>query len=121
MPSAIEPEAIMRSRRLRRNATEGEKRLWSELRDFRRLYGVHVRRQAPIGNYIVDFAVHEKRLVIEVDGEHHELPDRMRRDAGRDAWLASQGYRVVRLRTGELVDNFGGCVEEILRSAGLFR
>lgn len=99
--------------------TDGERRLWAELREFRRLYGIHVRRQAPIGPYVVDFAVHERRLIIEVDGEHHFTSEGLRRDRIRDDWLATLGYRVVRINTGELSDSFDGCVEDILRELGL--
>ncbi|MBE7217702.1 MAG: DUF559 domain-containing protein [Caulobacteraceae bacterium] len=72
--------------------TLGERKLWAVLRRT----DLHVRRQAPIGRYIADFAIHGVGLVIEVDGPHHDLPDRAIRDAERDAWLALQGYRVLR-------------------------
>jgi very-short-patch-repair endonuclease len=119
VPSAIKPLAISRARKLRRNMTDGERRLWSELREFRRLYGVHVRKQAPIGPYVADFVIHEHCLVIEVDGEHHLTPVGIARDRIRDEWFASQGYRVIRLNTGELSDSFEGCVVEILYELGL--
>jgi very-short-patch-repair endonuclease len=99
--------------------TDGERRLWSELRQFRRWYGIHVRKQAPIGPYVVDFVVQEHRLMIEVDGEHHFTAGGLARDARRDAWLAGVGYRVLRFNTGELVDAFDGCIEEILGVLGL--
>lgn len=99
--------------------TEGEKRLWSELKEFKKLYGLHIRRQAPIGPFVVDFVIHEKSIVIEVDGEHHFRPEQMEKDRKRDNWLRSQGYKIIRLNTGELSDSFGGCVEEILREADL--
>lgn len=99
--------------------TDGERRLWGELREFRRQYGIHVRRQAPVGPYVADFAVHAHRLIIEVDGEHHFTPEGLRRDRIRDDWLATQGYRVLRINTGELSNSFNGCVEEILRELGL--
>jgi very-short-patch-repair endonuclease len=119
MPTAIDPRSIPRARRLRRDMTEGERKLWSELREFRRLYGVHVRRQAPVGPYVADFAIHERRLIVEVDGQHHFEPEGLERDRQRDEWFASQGYRVLRISTGELSDAFDGCVEEILRELGL--
>lgn len=121
MPTLVRPQAIKRARRLRRNMTDGERRLWSELKEFRRLYGIHVRKQAPIGNYTVDFVVHEHRLVIEVDGEHHFTPNGLARDAARDAWLDTVGYRVLRLNTGELDHSFDGCVVEILDALGLMK
>jgi very-short-patch-repair endonuclease len=119
MPTAIRPDAIARARKLRRNMTEGERKLWSELKEFCRLYGLHVRKQAPIGPYIADFVIHSKGLVIEVDGEHHFLPEQMNHDSKRDEWLATQGYRVLRFTTGELSESLDGCVEEVLRELGL--
>ncbi len=115
----IDPRVIPPARRLLRTMTGGERKLWAELREFRRWYGIHVRKQAPIGIYVVDFVVHEHKLVIEVDGEHHFEPERQRLDRERDEWLARQGYRVLRLSTGELSDSFDGCIEEILRALGL--
>ena len=47
------------------------------------------------------------------------MPGRMIKDKKRDAWLAEQGYSVLRFNTGELLDNFEGCVEDILRKAGV--
>jgi len=119
LPSLVPHAAIDRARRLRRTMTDGERRLWSELRRFRPWYGIHVRRQAPIGPYVVDFVVQEHRLIIEVDGEHHFTAEGMARDTRRDAWLAGVGYRVLRFNTGELVDSFDGCIEEILGVLGL--
>ena len=119
MPTGISPASIARARRLRRNMTDGERKLWSELRHFRRLYGIHVRKQAPIGPYVADFAIHEQKLVIEVDGEHHFTPEGLLRDHRRDAWLTAQGYSVVRFSTGDLSSSFDGCVEEILGQLGL--
>lgn len=118
-PSGRNTTIVRRARSLRNNATEGERKLWSELRQFRRLYGLHVRRQAPIGPYIADFVIQSRRLVIEVDGEFHTMPARQFADARRDAWLQGQGYRVVRLATGELCDNLDGCIETILRELGV--
>ncbi len=51
------------------------------------------RRQEPIGPYIVDFVCRTRKLVIEADGDQHEISMHDRR---RDAFLRSQGYRVLR-------------------------
>lgn len=99
--------------------TDGERRLWSELRQFRNWYGIHIRKQALIGVYVVDFVIHQQRLVIEVDGEHHAEPEQQKRDRERDEWLSAQGYSVLRINTGELSENFDGCVETILHALGL--
>ena len=67
--------------------------MWERLRHL----DVRVRRQAPIGPYVVDFACLRAKLVIEVDGGVHERGDVALRDAERDAWLAGQGFRVLRI------------------------
>ena len=119
MPTSVAPAAIPRARKLRRDMTDGERRLWSVLKEFRRDHGVHVRRQAPIGPYVVDFVVQSSKLVIEVDGGQHFLPEQMRRDAIRDEWLSDRGNKILRLSTADLADAFGGCVEEIMAELGL--
>jgi very-short-patch-repair endonuclease len=77
---------------LRRAQTDSEIRLWKLLRA-KRLEGWKFRRQYPIGNYIVDFACPSARLIVEADGGQHA---ENAYDARRDAWLASQGWRVIR-------------------------
>ena len=99
--------------------TEGERKLWSELRQFRRSFGLHVRKQAPVGPFIADFVIHAKMIVIEVDGEHHFQAERMEKDLVHDRWFAGQGYKVIRFTTGDLAESFDGCIEEILRETGL--
>ncbi|WP_246008340.1 endonuclease domain-containing protein [Afifella aestuarii] len=118
-PSTIEPRTIGLARAFRRDMTLGERKLWNELRELRRLHGVHVRRQAPIGPYIADFSVHSEKLVIEVDGHHHLHSRTAARDRTRDAWLKTQGYRILRFSTAEIDEAFDGCVEEILRELGI--
>ncbi len=63
MPTLVMSGAIRRARKLRREMTDGERKLWSELKEFRRLYGLHARKQVPIGPYVVDFAIHSKTKV----------------------------------------------------------
>ena len=99
--------------------SEPEQKLWSELRDFKRHFGLHVRKQVPIGKYIADFAMLKKKLVIEVDGFQHQASKQALYDANRDKWLQDEGYQVLRFTTGELSDSFDGCVEEIMREAGV--
>jgi very-short-patch-repair endonuclease len=88
------PGATKRARRLRQTAPVSERKLWEALRKLQ----LGIRRQAPIGRFVADFAHHGARLVIEVDGRSHDLPAAQAYDAERDAWLTSQGYRVIRVR-----------------------
>ena len=74
--------------------------------------GIKVRRQQPIGDYIVDFVAFEKRLVIEVDGGQHAEEEKDN-DMRRDEWLRSQGFRVLRFWNTEVLQNLEGVLETI--------
>ena len=65
--------------------------------------GSHWRRQAPIGPYVVDFACHAARLVVEVDGAQHGFDAERRRDDVRTAYLEGAGYRVLRFWNHEVL------------------
>ena len=81
--------------------TLAEKTLWAELRKAR----LNIRRQLPIGPYLVDFVRHAADLVFEVDGGVHRLPDVAARDAVRTAWLEARGYTVLRFTNEEVLAN----------------
>ena len=78
--------------------------------------GVKFRRQAAIGAYIVDFVCFSHRLIVELDGPQHVEEKGQVHDAGRTAWLASRGFRVIRFRNQELDENIWAVVEEIKRA-----
>jgi very-short-patch-repair endonuclease len=81
-----------RVRQLRTNATDAETKLWFAVRD-RRLAGLKFVRQKSIGPCVVDFICRDHRIIVEVDrGQHAESES----DQARDAYLASEGYRVLR-------------------------
>jgi very-short-patch-repair endonuclease len=90
--------------------TPSEQRLWAALRALK----LNIRRQAPIGPYVADFASHAAKLVIEIDGYYHTLPERQAADAVRDAWLAGQGYRVLRIAEAEVHNEIASVVDRIL-------
>ena len=93
--------------------------MWYGLRAHR-LNGAGFRRQTPIGPYIVDFASHSRKLVIEVDGAQHYDHDQMKRDARRDAFLLAKGFRVLRFNNNDVIANREGVlslVAEIVDSA----
>lgn len=107
--------ATQRARRLRREATVFEPKLWFALRE--RLPGFRFRRQVPLGPYIADFASHRARLIIELDGEGHAF--RIEADAARTRFLEGEGYRVLRFWNMEVVENLGGVVDTITAAATL--
>ena len=87
-----------RARQLRSESTLFEQSFWQRVRAGR-LGGFKFRRQQPIGPYIVDFVCQQARLVVELDGSQHL--DAREYDENRDAWLRSQGYRVLRVWNNE--------------------
>jgi very-short-patch-repair endonuclease len=87
-----------RSRRLRHDQTDAERKLWTRLRD-RRLFGAKLRRQHPIGPFIVDFCCRERLLVVELDGGQHATQQDA--DRRRSDFLVSRGYRVLRFWDNE--------------------
>ena len=99
-----------RSRELRRNATEAERKLWGALKA-RQIRGVRFNRQFPVGQYICDFASREKRVVIELDGGQHSAT--VDYDARRTRFLESEGYKVLRFWNNEVMDNLEGVVARI--------
>ncbi|EJB05824.1 hypothetical protein Rleg9DRAFT_4715 [Rhizobium leguminosarum bv. trifolii WSM597] len=86
------PTKTGQARQLRRNETEEEYRLWSDLRA-RRLNGYKFARQVPLGPFIVDFLCREERLIVEVDGSQHA---ESATDQRRTEWLNANGYSVLR-------------------------
>ncbi|MBK1968920.1 DUF559 domain-containing protein, partial [Brevundimonas diminuta] len=105
----IKPGAHVRARRLRKLPTWTETKLWERLRQL----DIRIRRQAPIGPYVVDFACLRARLVIEVDGGVHNRTDVALRDLARDEWLAGEGYRVLRINSRRIPDDLNAVIAEI--------
>jgi adenine-specific DNA-methyltransferase len=103
------------ARRLRRNQTDVERRLWYALRN-RRFAGFKFRRQQPIGPFVVDFVCFEAKLVIELDGSQHGLPENTAADQERTAHLRREGFRVKRYWNTDLNENFDGVLEDIFRT-----
>ena len=107
-----------RSRALRRDQTEAERKLWSMLRN-RQLDGCKFRRQQPIDRYFADFACVEARLIVELDGGQHS--DRVLHDAERTEILERLGWRVIRFWNHEVLSEGGGVAETILAALKLAR
>jgi very-short-patch-repair endonuclease len=97
---------IPKSRKLRRDMTDAERKLWSLLRNNR--LGVKFRRQVPYDFYILDFYCVKARLVIEVDGAQHFTREGKRWDKIRDADLRSDGLEVLRFTNAEVLTNIDG-------------
>jgi very-short-patch-repair endonuclease len=110
--SAISNRQRQTARNLRRNLTDAERLLWSQLRGHR-LTDLHFRRQTPMGHFIVDFVAHEPKVVIELDGSQHNRDENQLKDAARDAWLLTQGYLVLRFWNHEVFESLDVVKETI--------
>jgi very-short-patch-repair endonuclease len=109
--SSLRKPEVYAARKLRRAMTLPEAMLWQQLRGSR--LGFKVRRQHPIGPYVVDFYVRERGLVVEVDGEAHNRGDRPLRDKERDAFLALNGHRVLHVAAVDVMNNLEGVLQSI--------
>ncbi len=83
------------ARKLRKESTDAEKRLWRLLRD-RRFEDFKFRRQYPCGVYFIDFYCSFAKLAVELDGGGHGFPDQRARDEVRNQFLIFQGIQVLR-------------------------
>ena len=101
---------------LRKNMTPEEKHLWY---DFLKSLPLTVRRQHNIENYIVDFYIAEKKIVIEVDGAQHLTEENKEADEKRDADLALWGIRVLRYSNESIRKSFTAVAGDILKQLGL--
>ncbi len=88
----------------RSKPTEAENALWQYLRD-KQLDGIKFRRQHIIDKYIADFVSLENRLIVEVDGSIHQLPENKENDKQRTERLNELGFTVIRFTNNEVLHN----------------
>ncbi|AOW24215.1 MAG: endonuclease domain-containing protein [Sphingomonas sp.] len=100
---------VARSRTLRQEAGEPERRLWRALREA--LPKAKFRRQVPFGPYHADFCAHAVRLIVEVDGDDHAA--KVKRDAARTRFLKNEGYDVIRFANADVMGNLEGVMTAI--------
>lgn len=104
------------ARKLRRDMTYAERKLWSHLRASQ--MGVKFTRQFPIGNHIADFACRRLKLVIECDGGQHSEKDA---DAERTRAIEAHGYRVIRFWNNDILQNTEGVLIRIAEEIAIAR
>jgi len=107
---AVENNAVKN----RRPMTQAETVMWQELRGGK--LGVHFRRQHVMDTYIADFVSLKNRLVIEVDGEYHQLPEQQMLDAERTKYFERKGYRVIRFTNYEVINDLESVMSKLIKS-----
>jgi very-short-patch-repair endonuclease len=95
---------IEKCRRLRRNPTDAERKLWAVLRN-RKLARIKFRRQFPVGSYILDFYATKYRLGIEADGGQHYDDKEKQQDEFRSRELGKLGVEIVRFSDRDILTN----------------
>ncbi len=100
------------ARKLRKEPTDAEIRLWQHLRS-KQLAGHKFTRQFPIGNFVVDFAERTARIAIELDGGQHAESTV---DVERTAIIEAHGYQIIRYWNHDVLTNIDGVLEDILQN-----
>jgi very-short-patch-repair endonuclease len=108
---------IQKSRQLRRNQTDAEKKLWDLLRN-RQFFGVKFRRQFSVSQYILDFYSPQFKPGIEADGGHHYANEWEEKDQRRTEELAKLGIKILRFNDYEILNNTQGVAEFIQGEIG---
>lgn len=96
-----EPILFEFAKQMRNNPTEAEAYLWTFLSGG--YSECRFKRQHPIKYFIADFYCHEFRLVIEVDGGYHNVPEQYEYDCDRDWELELLGLTVLRFTNEEVL------------------
>ena len=100
------------ARTLRKNMTPWERKLWYA---FLRFYPVRFQRQKAMGEYVVDFYCAKAKLVLELDGSGHYMPEQAQKDLQRTNDLEKMDVKVVRICNLDVQKNFSGVCEYIDR------
>lgn len=97
--------------RMRINPTEAESILWQQLKG--KALGQPFRRQHIIGPFIADFICVPRKLILEIDGGYHQLPDQQISDEERTQWLEAKGYKVIRFTNEEVIADIDSVINTI--------
>ena len=104
-----------RAKSLRRLSSLAERLLWNDLRRLPDELALKFRRQHPVHPYIVDFACVSCKLIVEIDGNSHDV--RQDYDAERSRYLNGLGYTVMRFTNEDVYKNREGVVRDNLQKA----
>ena len=104
--------SFLKAQELRKNETDAEKILWERLRN-NQLKGYKFRRQHPISLFIADFYCHQLKLIVEIDGEYHNLPEQIEKDLERTQILESNGLQLIRFNNEEVQENLENVITKI--------
>ena len=104
------------TRALRKKHTPWEAKFWSYVRN-RNVSGLKFRRQFKIGNFVADFCCLKSKLIVELDGGHHNIVEQKYRDMERQRFFESQGYKVLRFWNSDVDHNLDGVLLKIIQNS----
>ncbi len=107
------PAIFKNAKALRQSMTSAEELLWKHLRN-KQLKGLKFRRQHPVDIFIADFYCHEKKIIIELDGGIHDLPEQHEYDDGRTFVLEEKGFKILRFKNEEIENELEKVLNRIL-------
>jgi very-short-patch-repair endonuclease len=97
----------------RSNPTQAEDALWRVLKS-KQLEGYKFSRQHIIDRYIADFVCLKQKLVIEIDGLIHQLPDNKTSDQERTEALNRLDFEVIRFTNEDVLQHIDLVLSKIL-------
>ena len=103
---------FQKAEELRKRMTKAELVLWEELRG-KRFMDLKFRRQHPIDRFFVDFYCHKYKLIIELDGSIHNLPEVAENDKNREEELRDLGLYILRFTNDEVLVNVRDVLKKI--------
>jgi very-short-patch-repair endonuclease len=106
------PAMFKLAKELRKEETEAEKILW-KLLNRNQILGLQFRRQHPINVFVADFYCAKIKLVIEVDGSIHEIPEYQAHDIGRSDVLNDFGITVIRFTNEQILEEIDTTIYQI--------
>lgn len=89
------------SRKLRRNLTPPEAKLWLLLQGSP--FDIRFRRQYAVGPYVADFYCPAAKLIIEIDGLVHDFAGPASRDEKRDEHIRNLGLQIIRIPAADVM------------------
>ena len=100
------------ARENRKNPTVPENKIWYEILS-RKQTGYKFLRQHPIGHFITDFYCRELKLIIEIDGDSHNLQKDY--DYKRTSYFKARGLNIIRFSNRDVLSNIDGIKEYLFR------
>ncbi len=111
MNYGAEPILFEFAKQLRLNPTEAEDFLWEQLSA--KKIGNRFKRQHPILYFIADFYCHQAKLIVEVDGGYHQIPEQYEYDSNRDFELEELGLKVLRFTNEQVLFDIDNTLSKI--------